>query len=935
TNVQFTLPEDSYSNNQVQVRTSDEAGNISAIFNLGALKIDSTAPVTSPQNRTLEVNNANATNGVSLFEHTISSYSTDIYTINITIGGTGLDTTNDQIVLDTEQNVGSDFSVASAVNIGGVSVIYNYNSTTKKLDIKKSDGSDFTRDEITSIENALKYKIASSTASDGQRTFSLTFEDRAGNVSNSSTTTINGNNLSIVALVIAVAITSISADTGVYNNDYVTNDSDGLTINGTINAALGANEILEYSKDNGITWSTINNSSIANNGDGTYSFSHTDNALTSDATIKVRVRNTVTSAESLEATQLIDIDTTSVDVDLSSTNGTQTTDTTTMNSTEAISGKIIFEDIQSPAVDDIVSINITVGGSSLDTTNDAIVLNAEHTLDSDFNSSNVTVGGVSVDYSFVATTKILTITRNGSDETFTSEEVQNIQKAILFKTTSNVEGDREFTISYTDVANNTGATATQTVNVDFTVPTISSASVVVSLTSTGYDVIDLPAGIFGGSADVLNTGENVDITSYIPDGMTATEFFNALISMRVNWGGKHIAGGGVNGNAVSSDINATYQTLDGITSGNTFLIKFTDLPFIKGANVMFTLSTDGSTLTIRNVSAQYDQNELPYENTSLDTNYPTGDYGLTNIKLYYQKQLNVVDTSPDVDVTYEGTNAKVGDTIKLYEGNTLLATYTLTASNVGAGNHTVRLSSIISLSEGVHNLTVKYEDTAGNESTLNSSVQFTAGAEAGQPSNMKITGLRATETGVEQDQLLDSNNYLSTSGEIINLYGVQDSASFITVEIDGKLLYANNVSKGSFELEIANQWVLAPGVYDVVVTSTNSNTGVVTTQTFKMGWFNGGNAQDTITGSAYDDHIAPDSSGNGGVDTITTGDGNDTVYLRTIFKSVNTNNDASTYVITDFTIGKDKINANDIVSNLSLSNISGYASISYNSNGDA
>jgi hypothetical protein len=92
-----------------------------------------------------------------------------------------------------------------------------------------------------------------------------------------------------------VTIDSISDDSGTAG-DFITNDNDGLTIGATLSAVLGAGELLEYSSDNGVTWTDISGSVT-----GT-AVSHVDAALTSTATIQLRVSdgaNTGTAEDQL------------------------------------------------------------------------------------------------------------------------------------------------------------------------------------------------------------------------------------------------------------------------------------------------------------------------------------------------------------------------------------------------------------------------------------------------------------------------------------------------------------------------------------------------------------------------------------------------------------------------------------------------------------
>ncbi|MDD5549467.1 MAG: Ig-like domain-containing protein, partial [Sulfurovaceae bacterium] len=103
--------------------------------------------------------------------------------------------------------------------------------------------------------------------------------------------------------VTTVTIDSISEDTGINTTDFITSDSDGLTINATLSGALYGNEVLEYSNDGGATWIDI--TSFASGTTVTYA----DSELTSTNTIMMRVIDTGGNAGA-EVSQLVTIDTT-------------------------------------------------------------------------------------------------------------------------------------------------------------------------------------------------------------------------------------------------------------------------------------------------------------------------------------------------------------------------------------------------------------------------------------------------------------------------------------------------------------------------------------------------------------------------------------------------------------------------------------------------
>lgn len=103
-----------------------------------------------------------------------------------------------------------------------------------------------------------------------------------------------------------ITINSISVDSGVSVSDFITNDNNGLTINATLSAALGAGEILQYSNDNGVSWSTVLGANIT--GIPAVNISFSDAALITTNTIQFRVSNG--NKFGPVASQLITIDTT-------------------------------------------------------------------------------------------------------------------------------------------------------------------------------------------------------------------------------------------------------------------------------------------------------------------------------------------------------------------------------------------------------------------------------------------------------------------------------------------------------------------------------------------------------------------------------------------------------------------------------------------------
>ncbi|MBV2194380.1 MAG: BapA prefix-like domain-containing protein, partial [Azonexus sp.] len=161
-----------------------------------------------------------------------------------------------------------------------------------------------------------------------------------------------------------VSITAITDDTGTAG-DFITSDSNGLTLSATLSAPLVAGEKLMYSTD-GTTWTDITTSVTDQ------SVSHADASLTSTTTVYMRVEDAAGNAGAADS-QLITIDTTADNNANDSTvaitsvtddTGTSATDFVTNDPTLEIRGTVDLADgnLLSVKVD---STTYTVGGGLL------------------------------------------------------------------------------------------------------------------------------------------------------------------------------------------------------------------------------------------------------------------------------------------------------------------------------------------------------------------------------------------------------------------------------------------------------------------------------------------------------------------------------------------------------------------------------------------
>ncbi|NTV02108.1 MAG: DUF4347 domain-containing protein [Chlorobiaceae bacterium] len=177
-----------------------------------------------------------------------------------------------------------------------------------------------------------------------------TVTDAAGNVSTDATS--SELLIDTTAPPTTVAINSITADTGSSSSDFITKDNDGLTVSATLSTALATGEHLEYSRDNGTSWSTVS-SGIS----GT-SVSFADASLTGSATIRFRVVDAAGNAGT-EASQAIVIDTTAPAVPTVTTQTTNDTTPTIVGTATVGSGETL-----SVTVNGATYGNVSVDGSA-------------------------------------------------------------------------------------------------------------------------------------------------------------------------------------------------------------------------------------------------------------------------------------------------------------------------------------------------------------------------------------------------------------------------------------------------------------------------------------------------------------------------------------------------------------------------------------------
>ncbi|WP_318833282.1 hypothetical protein [Cobetia sp. 2AS1] len=260
TGTTFTLAEGVYADGVVQIRQTDVAGNVSDAVNLGDVTVDNTAPGAPP---TLVIDEA--LNGVNIEELTDGLQAEVALSADTVAGDTATVTLVDTD--DADNVITADVAlIETDIDAGTVTVTIPADTLT--------DGSSY---------NA-----------------SAAITDAAGNVSNE----VNLGTVTIdtTAPTTTVTIDSISDDTGLAADDFITSDNDGLTITATLNAPLAEGETLQYSTD-GTTWVDITDSVS-----GT-AVSYADASLTTSATVQLKVQDAAGNDGAIESQDVV-IDTT-------------------------------------------------------------------------------------------------------------------------------------------------------------------------------------------------------------------------------------------------------------------------------------------------------------------------------------------------------------------------------------------------------------------------------------------------------------------------------------------------------------------------------------------------------------------------------------------------------------------------------------------------
>jgi Ca2+-binding RTX toxin-like protein len=121
------------------------------------------------------------------------------------------------------------------------------------------------------------------------------------------------------------------------------------------------------------------------------------------------------------------------------------------------------------------------------------------------------------------------------------------------------------------------------------------------------------------------------------------------------------------------------------------------------------------------------------------------------------------DSTPTLVIGLTGTNAVAGDTVRLFNGTTQIATQVLTSANISAGNVSITPTA---LSDGSYSVTARLTDVAGNQGAASTARTLTIDTIANTP----VLAL-ATDSG-------SSNTDKITNSGVMNVSGLETGATW-------------------------------------------------------------------------------------------------------------------------------------------------------------
>ncbi|MES9885762.1 MAG: Ig-like domain-containing protein, partial [Candidatus Sedimenticola sp. 6PFRAG1] len=188
------------------------------------------------------------------------------------------------------------------------------------------------------------------------------------------------------------------------------------------------------------------------------------------------------------------------------------------------------------------------------------------------------------------------------------------------------------------------------------------------------------------------------------------------------------------------------------------------------------------------------------------------------------------DTLPVVNVTLPATGLLPGDVVNLYDGTTIVGTYTLTQTDIT--NRTASVTPTIPLADGSHTLSTTIEDEAGNESASSASMSIEVDTTAPEITSVEISAATMDQANPYTIDTGDKISFEVIFDELVTV-DTTNGTPLIGIKVGNDTVDANYVSgTGSdtltFELPVLESHFDHDGV-SINANALDLNGGSITT----------------------------------------------------------------------------------------------------------
>ncbi|HAX9850416.1 TPA: Ig-like domain-containing protein [Escherichia coli] len=660
------------------------------------------------------------------------------HTITVDLSAPAMGINIDSLQADTGLSA-SDFitSVSPVVVNGSLTAALASNETAQ---ISIDGGTTWTT--LTVTGTTWRYND-SRTLTDGNYLYQVRVIDAAGNVGATDSQNVVIDTTAPDPAVKTIAISAITTDTGLINNDFVTSDTT-LAVNGTLGAALSVGEFAQISIDGGTTWQNLSVSGLT--------WSYLDGRTLTDGNYNYQVR-VIDTAGNIGATasQIVTVDTTAplasktiAIASISDDTGLSSSDFVTRDTTLTVRGTLgaalaADERAQISLDGGVTWTTLTVIGTSWSyadgrTLTDGTWNYTVRVVDLAGNVGQTATQNVVVDTTSPEAAKSITIT-GISDDTGTSSS-----DFITSDTTLTVRGVLGAALGaneFAQISTDNGATW---VNVTLAADGLNWSYVDGRTLTNGTTiwqvrVVDL-AGNVGATGsqsaliDTVNPAQVLTIASISTDtGSSATDFITSDTSLTLTGSlGVGLASGEVA--QISLDSGATWTTLT--TNGTQW--TYTDSRTL----------TDGSYVyQVRVLDLAGNTGPVVSKTVVVDTINPTATPGIVSYTDDVGQRQGTLSSSQATDDTTPLLNGVLsaplasGEVVYLYRNGLLLGAVTM----VGALNWTYSDSGLVS---GAYTYSARVVDLAGN---ITSSSDFVLTVDTSIPTTLaQITSQTTRDT---------------------------------------------------------------------------------------------------------------------------------------------------------------------------------------------